>query len=196
MEKLIIKATPEDEGLRLDKFIADNSGLSRSYASKLCGYGFVLVNGKATEKKYKITGDEEIEVSVPEPDTPTAGPEEIPLNIVYEDDDVIIINKPQGLCVHPAPGCSVPPSIYTSDAEIAAELFSLLLKVTSFKVIFAVLLQLRAYRFDVEVLKFCIVTLLNLTVPAIYQSAASVKAPEDLLPSIVISENVQFPAQF
>lgn len=104
MEKLKIIAEPEYKGLRLDKFIAENSELSRSYAAKLCAYGFVNVNGTVSAKKYKIEGGEEIDIKIPDPDAPNAGPEEVPLNIVYEDDDLLVINKQQGLCVHPAPG--------------------------------------------------------------------------------------------
>lgn len=104
MQKVIINSTIENKGERLDKFIADNSDISRSYAAKLCEDGLVTVNEKQVEKKYKITGNEEITINLPPPEELAAKPENIPLNIVYEDDDVIVINKPQGMCVHPAPG--------------------------------------------------------------------------------------------
>lgn len=104
MQKITLKATDENSGERLDKFIADNSDISRSYAAKLCEDGLVMCGGKQLAKKYKITGGEEIEIDVPEPEELSIEPEDIPLDIVYEDSDVIVVNKPQGLCVHPAPG--------------------------------------------------------------------------------------------
>ena len=104
MQKVIINSTIENKGERLDKFIADNSDISRSYAARLCEDGLVTVNEKQVEKKYKITGNEEITINLPPPEELAAKPENIPLNIVYEDNDVIVINKPQGMCVHPAPG--------------------------------------------------------------------------------------------
>ncbi len=70
----------------------------------LCEDGLVLCGEKQLLKKYKILGTEEITINVPEPEEHSIEPENIPLNIVYEDSDVIVVNKPQGLCVHPAPG--------------------------------------------------------------------------------------------
>lgn len=104
MQKIILKVNEENTGERLDKFIADNSDISRSYAAKLCADGLVLSNGKQLAKKYKVSSDEQIEVEVPEPEELSVEGENIPLDIVYEDKDVIVVNKPQGLCVHPAPG--------------------------------------------------------------------------------------------
>lgn len=104
MQTLKINAAEENKGERLDKFIADNSDISRSYAAKLCDDGLVLCGEKQLLKKYKILGTEEITINVPEPEEHSIEPENIPLNIVYEDSDVIVVNKPQGLCVHPAPG--------------------------------------------------------------------------------------------
>ena len=104
MQTLKINAAEKNKGERLDKFIADNSDISRSYAAKLCEDGFVLCGEKQLLKKYKILGTEEITINVPEPEELSIEPENIPLNIVYEDSYVIVVNKPQGLCVHPAPG--------------------------------------------------------------------------------------------
>ena len=104
MQTLKINAAEENKGERLDKFIADNSDISRSYAAKLCEDGFVLCGEKQLLKKYKILGTEKITINVPEPEELSIEPENIPLNIVYEDSDVIVVNKPQGLFVHPAPG--------------------------------------------------------------------------------------------
>lgn len=101
--KVILKA--DKGGERIDKFIADNSeGISRSYAAKLCADRRVLVEGKNADKKYKLKGGEMIEIDVPEPETVEVLPENIPLDIVYEDDDLIVVNKPQGMVVHPAAG--------------------------------------------------------------------------------------------
>lgn len=101
--KVILKAG--EGGERIDKFIADNSErISRSYAAKLCAERRVLVEGKNADKKYKLKGGEMIEIDVPEPETVEVLPENIPLDIVYEDDDLIVVNKPQGMVVHPAAG--------------------------------------------------------------------------------------------
>lgn len=101
--KVILKA--DNSGERIDKFIADNSeGISRSYAAKLCADRRVLVEGKNVDKKYKLKGGEMIEIDVPKPETVEVLPENIPLDIVYEDDDLIVVNKPQGMVVHPAAG--------------------------------------------------------------------------------------------
>lgn len=104
MNTITLTATDEFIGERLDKFIAENSEISRSYAAKLCEDGCVTGGEKSLGKKYKITGGEKITIDMPEPEEISARPEDIPLNIVYEDDDVIVINKPQGMVVHPAAG--------------------------------------------------------------------------------------------
>ena len=99
-------AKSEDTGKRLDGFIGESSGeISRSFAAKLIESGAVTVNGLAeTSKKYKVAEGDEIEVCVPEPESIDAKPEDIPLDIVYEDDDLLVVNKPRGMVVHPAPG--------------------------------------------------------------------------------------------
>lgn len=94
--------TPE---LRLDSFLAESlPELSRSGAQKLMESGDVLVNGKPVKKNYKTRLGDQIEVTLPEPRVVDIQPEDIPLDILYEDQDVIVINKPKGLVVHPAPG--------------------------------------------------------------------------------------------
>ena len=94
-----------EAGFRLDKFIAENAeGISRSFAANLCEDGRVTVDGMAADKKHKLKGGEVIEIDVPEPETVDVEAQDIPLDVVYEDDDVIVVNKPQGMCVHPAPG--------------------------------------------------------------------------------------------
>ena len=104
MEKLILTAKPEDKGIRIDKFLSENSELSRSYAAKLCEDKFVRAGEKIIGKNYKLKGGEEISAELPEPEELSAEPENIPLDVVYEDDDVIVVNKPQGMVVHPADG--------------------------------------------------------------------------------------------
>ena len=92
-------------GERLDAFLARSvENLSRSGAQKLLEEGCVLVNGKAAKKNHKLTPGEEISVTVPEPKAVDIAPKEMALDIVYEDEDVLVINKPKGLVVHPAAG--------------------------------------------------------------------------------------------
>lgn len=94
----------QDAGKRLDAFLAENTDLSRSAAAKLIESGAVTVNGKKTEKKYLIKEGDEAEVILPEVEEYEAVPENIPLNVIFEDSDIIVINKPSGMVVHPAPG--------------------------------------------------------------------------------------------
>ncbi len=89
---------------RLDKQIAQSSELTRSAAVRLIERGLVTVDGKAAEKKDVPRLDAEIEVEIPEPEAVDILPESIPLEIVYEDDDVLVVNKPKGMVVHPAAG--------------------------------------------------------------------------------------------
>lgn len=103
-ERIELKVSGEDAGERLDKYIADNGGISRSYASKLAESGLVEVNGKPSAKKTKLRSGDVISVELPEPETLEAVPQNIPIDIVYEDDSLIVVNKPQGMVVHPAPG--------------------------------------------------------------------------------------------
>ena len=99
-----LTAGTENKGQRLDVFIAENTELSRNAAAKLIESGAVTVFGKAASKKYAVEPNDEIEISIPEPEECEAKPENIPLNIVYEDNDILVINKPSGMVVHPAPG--------------------------------------------------------------------------------------------
>ena len=95
----------EESGLRLDSFLsAAVEELSRSAAQKLLENGGILVNGKPVKKNYKTAAGDEITVTLPEVQEVDILPEDIPLDIRYEDEDVIVINKPKGLVVHPAPG--------------------------------------------------------------------------------------------
>lgn len=95
----------ESSGKRIDKFISESIGdFSRSYIAGLIEEGCVLVNGKKISKSYKVSVDDEVVADIDEPRELEAVPENIPLDIVYEDDDVIVINKPKGMVVHPAAG--------------------------------------------------------------------------------------------
>ena len=94
----------ETGGLRLDAFLAgEDLGLSRSAVQKLLESGAVTVNGRAAKKNYKVQPGDRICVEAPEPEPLEIVPEDIPLDIRYEDGDVLVINKPKGLVVHPAP---------------------------------------------------------------------------------------------
>ena len=96
----------EADGDRLDKFLADHAEVSRSRAQKLIEDGCVLVNGATPQKNYKLKSGDSVSVMFPKNDECDAAPENIPLDIVYEDDDIIVVNKPSGMVVHPAPGHS------------------------------------------------------------------------------------------
>ena len=105
MEPILLQTSEEDRGTRLDAFLARSlEELTRSAAAKAIEEGRVLVNGKAPSKSLKLTGNETIEFTPEEPAPIDAVPQDIPLTVVYEDDDVIVVNKPSGLVVHPAPG--------------------------------------------------------------------------------------------
>ena len=93
-------------GLRLDKFISESAeDISRSYAAKLAEDGKItLTSGKVLGKNYKTVAGDVIVIDMPEPETLDVLPENIPLDIIYEDDDLLVINKAQGMVVHPAPG--------------------------------------------------------------------------------------------
>ena len=102
-----IRLTPleEDTGTRLDSFLSRRvEGLTRSAAARLLAEGCVTCDGAVPGKSYRIAGGEELCVTLPEAEEPEAVPQDIPLDVVYEDEDVIVVNKPKGLVVHPAPG--------------------------------------------------------------------------------------------
>lgn len=96
--------TEEHAGKRLDTYLAEVSDNSRSLISKLIEAGSVKVNLANATKKYTVKAGDEIELTLPEPEEYDALPENIPLDVVYEDDWIIVINKPSGMVVHPAPG--------------------------------------------------------------------------------------------
>lgn len=105
MEPILLRASEESKNQRLDAFLASSlDGLTRSQATRLIESGGVAVNEKAVSKSYKLAGGEDIAVTLPEPEPVEAVPQDIPLDVVYEDADVIVVNKPSGMVVHPAPG--------------------------------------------------------------------------------------------
>lgn len=106
MKTIRLEVTDEYDGARLDVFIADNLvRLSRSQAQKLIKEGHVMVQGRSASKAgEKVVEGKEIVVTIPDPKPLNAEPEDIPLDILYEDSDLIVVNKPQGMVVHPAPG--------------------------------------------------------------------------------------------
>ena len=93
-----------DVGKRADAYIAENTGLTRSAAVRLIENGDILLFGKSFPKNYKLREGDVFTVSMPEPEPYEAQPENIPLDVVYEDRDIIVVNKPKGMVVHPAAG--------------------------------------------------------------------------------------------
>lgn len=94
-----------DTGSRLDKCVSDLiEEVSRTVVQNLIQNDKVLVNGRVEKVSYKIKGDETIEVDVPDPVEVEILPQDIPFDILYEDSDLLIVNKAKGMVVHPAPG--------------------------------------------------------------------------------------------
>lgn len=105
MEQFSYRIGLEDEDVRIDKWISLTlESLSRSYIQKLIKDNLVFVNGKPQKASYKIKIDDEIAFQIPEAVSPSIPAEDIPLSVLYEDDDILIVNKPKGMVVHPAPG--------------------------------------------------------------------------------------------
>ena len=94
-----------DSGLRIDKYLSSvNEQLSRSYIQKLLKSGLVLVDGKPVKASYQVDEGDVISLDIPEAVEPEIEPENMDLDILYEDQDVILVNKPKGMVVHPAAG--------------------------------------------------------------------------------------------
>ena len=108
MERMAFQAEEADKGRRLDVFLSENiEGITRSHVQKLIEGGMVGIEGRgAAAKNYKLRTGDRIIVSIPEPETLEAEPENIPIFIAYEDEDLLVVDKPQGMVVHPAPGNS------------------------------------------------------------------------------------------
>ena len=94
----------EESGARLDKYLSEVSELSRTRVQDLAKEKKIYVNGKAEKSSYKVQCGDTISCDVPENEELNVQAEDIPLDILYEDDDIIVINKPKGMVVHPAPG--------------------------------------------------------------------------------------------
>lgn len=105
MKKLTIDASGH-EAERIDAVLAEKSGMSRSAVQKLIDEGLVTQNGKPIKKNYRVTGSELFEITIPEPEKTDTAAEDIPLDVVFEDEDVVVVNKPKGMVVHPAAGHS------------------------------------------------------------------------------------------
>ncbi len=105
MDTRTLTATTESAGARLDAFLAAQlPDLTRSAAARLIESGLVTVDGKPAGKSARLTSGETVAVTLPQAEEPEARPQDIPLEVVYEDDDVIVVNKPVGMVVHPGPG--------------------------------------------------------------------------------------------
>ncbi|MGB3329217.1 MAG: RluA family pseudouridine synthase, partial [Thermomicrobiales bacterium] len=102
---IYLHPTPADRDERLDRYISEQlPDLSRTYLQSLIESGNILVDGQVRRRSFKVTQGEVISVSIPETEEIDVLPERIPLDIIYEDSDVIVVNKAPGMVVHPAPG--------------------------------------------------------------------------------------------
>ena len=105
MDIFELEITAEENGTRLDSYLAEElEGISRSYLQKLIGEGLILVNQKTVKANYKVKTGDTLLVQIPEAAPVDIQPEPMDLDIVYEDSDLLIVNKPVGLVVHPAHG--------------------------------------------------------------------------------------------
>lgn len=105
-DRIELKADENADGIRIEKWLAANDelGITRNRADTLVKGGYVSVNGRNIIKAYKLKSGDMISVDMPEPVELSTEPENIPLDIVYEDDDLLVVNKPKGMVVHPAAG--------------------------------------------------------------------------------------------
>ena len=103
---MLLTVESKDAGLRIDVYLAQNTELTRSAAQKLLTSDdeAVSVNGMRVQKNYKVAENDVLELELPPPIPLEVTAENIPLDIVYEDSDVILVNNPKGMVVHPAPG--------------------------------------------------------------------------------------------
>ena len=105
MEVFTYETEAVDEGMRLDKYLADKmTGVTRSFLQKLIKDGRVLTDGCSRKSNYKLKAAQKVEVSIPPVEDVEILPENIPLDILYEDDDLLVINKPKNMVVHPSAG--------------------------------------------------------------------------------------------
>ena len=102
---MTVTITAEKAGERIDTLIAESiEGLTRSAAQRLLEDGLVLLDGRSVKKNHKTSAGQVFTVEVPDPKEAEVTAQDIPLDVVYEDDDVVVVNKPRGMVVHPAPG--------------------------------------------------------------------------------------------
>lgn len=94
----------DGESRRLDVYVAEKSDITRSYSAKLIADGCVTVNGNPTTKNTKLKFGDRVDITIPDAEEYIARPENIPIDIVYEDADVLVVNKPKNMVVHPAAG--------------------------------------------------------------------------------------------
>ncbi len=99
-----VKTLKSDKGVRVDKYLSDTLSLSRSFVQELITTGLITLEGKSITKNHILKGEETLQVTIPEPKGPDLTAKDLPLDIVFEDDHLLVINKPQGMVVHPAPG--------------------------------------------------------------------------------------------
>lgn len=105
MEQLEFMISPEESNTRIDKYLSEQlEGTSRSYIQKLIENGQVSVNGKAVKSNYKLRADDVLSVEIPKPEELKVEAEEIPLSVLYEDEQLLVVDKPKGMVVHPAAG--------------------------------------------------------------------------------------------
>lgn len=105
MEIMEYTVDAAEHGVRIDKYLGDRvETLSRSHVQKLIEEGEILVNGASVKTKYKVQNGDRIEIHIPEPKETVVEAEDIALDILYEDEDLLIINKPKGMVVHPSNG--------------------------------------------------------------------------------------------
>lgn len=105
MNEIVMEITPEMEGERIDKCISNYlESLSRSYIQKIIKDGKAYVNDAVVKVNYKVKVDDKVQFEIPDCEEPDIPPQDIPLDILYEDKDILIVNKPKDMVVHPAPG--------------------------------------------------------------------------------------------
>lgn len=105
MNEVVFEITPEMEGERIDKCISNYVEiLSRSYIQKIIKEGKAYINDAPVKSNYKVRVDDKVQFTIPDCEEPDIPPQDIPLDIIYEDKDVLIVNKPKNMVVHPAPG--------------------------------------------------------------------------------------------
>ena len=108
MEEFSLEIPEEWDGTRVDRCVSELMGekLSRSRIQAMIKAGELLVNGKSMKPSYSVTEEDVVTFCIQEPIEASVEPENIPLDILYEDDDLLVVNKPKGMVVHPAAGHS------------------------------------------------------------------------------------------